>query len=212
MSAIHNMDVPISKEPQWLWQTSDRWLNTIEKCIGKNKIVDEYSEQVLKVKNYDLKNEMIWLKQYITNSNSPVVFSHNDMQEGNILIHNDLEDDEVIDKNDQLVLIDFEYCSYNYRGFDLANHFLEWTYDYTNPDYPYYYELPENYPTNEQMMLFINEYLQVSDIQSIPDDIVAEVRAFSLASHFFWGLWACANAPLSQIPFGYWVSLVVYHS
>lgn len=50
----------------------------------------------------------------------------------------------------KLVLIDYEYCSYNYRGFDLANHFVEWTYDYTNPEYPNYYERFDQYPTLEQ--------------------------------------------------------------
>lgn len=50
----------------------------------------------------------------------------------------------------KLVLIDFEYCAYNYRGFDIANHFQEWSYDYTNPKHPFYYENQENSPTLEQ--------------------------------------------------------------
>lgn len=50
----------------------------------------------------------------------------------------------------KLFLIDFEYCAYNYRGFDMANHFQEWAYDYTNPEYPFYYENQENTPTLEQ--------------------------------------------------------------
>ena len=28
--------------------------------------------------------------------------------------------------DENLVFIDFEYCAYNYRGFDIANHFCEW--------------------------------------------------------------------------------------
>ena len=32
--------------------------------------------------------------------------------------------------SDPVVLIDFEFSSYNYRGFDIANHFNEWMYDY----------------------------------------------------------------------------------
>lgn len=50
----------------------------------------------------------------------------------------------------KLVLIDFEYCAYNYRGFDIANHFQEWSYDYTNPEPPFYFENQENCPTIEQ--------------------------------------------------------------
>lgn len=54
----------------------------------------------------------------------------------------------------ELMIIDFEYCAYNYRGFDLANHFLEWTFDYTNPEFPHYYHKKEQYPNREQKVLF----------------------------------------------------------
>lgn len=50
----------------------------------------------------------------------------------------------------RLVLIDFEYCAYNYRGFDIANHFQEWGYDYTNPEHPFYFENQEDCPNLEQ--------------------------------------------------------------
>ncbi|XP_044738084.1 choline/ethanolamine kinase isoform X1 [Chrysoperla carnea] len=210
MGIIHSMDIPISKEPQWIWKTAERWINTVETCVVKDqKCRTQYNEQILKIKNYDLKNELIWLQQYVNNLKSPVVFCHNDMQEGNILIQqqNACTDETVtssIGDNDQLILIDYEYCSYNYRGFDMANHFLEWTYEYTNPEYPFFYELPNNYPTKEQQLNFIQEYIKVTGTTSEPSEILTEIRVFSLASHFFWGLWGCANAPLSQIPFGYW--------
>lgn len=55
-----------------------------------------------------------------------------------------------------LMIIDFEYCAYNYRGFDLANHFLEWTIDYRCNEYPFFYHRKIQYPTVEQ---------QVSDSQ-----------------------------------------------
>ena len=32
--------------------------------------------------------------------------------------------------SDPVMLIDYEFSSYNYRAFDLANHFNEWMYDY----------------------------------------------------------------------------------
>lgn len=51
-----------------------------------------------------------------------------------------------------LIIIDFEYCAYNYRGFDLANHFVEWTMDYTNKEFPFYYHKKEQYPTVEQQV------------------------------------------------------------
>lgn len=44
------------------------------------------------------------------------------------------------------------------------------------------------------------------------DRIMMEIKIFSLASHLFWGLWSIVNAKLSEIPFGYWVSVsIVIH-
>lgn len=60
--------------------------------------------------------------------------------------------DQPCDGEPELMIIDFEYCAYNYRGFDLANHFLEWTFDYTNTAAPYFYHRPEQYPTREQQV------------------------------------------------------------
>lgn len=55
----------------------------------------------------------------------------------------------------ELIIIDFEYCAYNYRGFDLANHFMEWTMDYTNKEFPFYYHKPEQYSNKEQQVSYI---------------------------------------------------------
>lgn len=73
------------------------------------------------------------------------MFCHNDVQEGNVLLKEG-------NSTRQLVVIDFEYCSYNYRGFDFANHFCEWTCDYSNEDHPYFWLSPENFPSIEQQV------------------------------------------------------------
>lgn len=75
------------------------------------------------------------------------MFCHNDLQEGNIL----MKENEPSGGR-SLCLIDYEYCSYNYRGFDLANHFVEWTYDYTSPKYPHYTVNRELFPTKDQQV------------------------------------------------------------
>lgn len=250
MAAIHSMDVPLSKEPNWLWKTMGKWLKTVKEerlstnNTGKN---DEEQRIIKQLKSVDFEKEMEWLKKFLATVESPVVFCHNDMQEGNILILEDeiqsTSDDEytfedskksqyvltqfddtntsdsihshISDSGEpKLVLIDFEYCAYNYRGFDIANHFQEWSYDYTNPESPFYYENQENCPTLEQKEIFIKEYLKhyhsnhsEKDVEPSIDDVnqlLSEVDAFALASHLFWSLWSVVNASKSQIPFGYW--------
>ena len=44
----------------------------------------------------------------------PLVFSHNDLLPGNVLIRKD---------NNKYVFIDYEYSSYNYDFYDIANYF-----------------------------------------------------------------------------------------
>ncbi|XP_052758111.1 choline/ethanolamine kinase isoform X2 [Galleria mellonella] len=267
MAAIHSMDVPLSKEPNWLWKTMAKWLKTVreERLSSTNHGKNEQEQQVIKkLKSVDYEKEIEWLKKFIATIDSPVVFCHNDMQKGNILLLEDVvqstgdedvsvyvqtydtdspksnkennhtktsfetmtqyEDQNTSDSiishmsdsgEPKLVLIDFEYCAYNYRGFDIANHFQEWMYDYNNPEYPFYDEVLENYPTLEQKEIFIKEYLKhyqsnLSDAKdttpSIDDvnQLLSEVDALALATHLFWSLWSMVNASKSNIPFGYW--------
>ena len=56
------------------------------------------------------------LKQKLTRVASPIVFGHNDLLGANILE----------DMAGRVVFIDFEYGEYNYRGFDIGNHFCEY--------------------------------------------------------------------------------------
>ncbi|XP_012059021.1 PREDICTED: choline/ethanolamine kinase [Atta cephalotes] len=202
MGQTHMMQIPISKEPTWLWDTINNWFNTttdILENIVNEDIDSRQLDNISTIKCINFEHEINWLKTIITQQKYPVTFCHNDMQEGNILLlHNT--------RKPKLVLIDFEYCSYNYRGFDIANHFAEWQYDYTTSEYPFFHERPAAGPTKEQKLNFIRAYLRtLSKEGSLEEErIMMEIRIFSLASHLFWGLWSIVNAKLSQIPFGYW--------
>lgn len=54
-----------------------------------NKLSGEVPECVRPMLNIDLHEEMKWLRKTLEAVNSPVVFCHNDMQEGNILLNQD---------------------------------------------------------------------------------------------------------------------------
>ncbi|EAA12861.4 AGAP007957-PA [Anopheles gambiae str. PEST] len=319
MAAIHSMDIPVSKEPDWIWNTMARWLKGIagtletmerDRANGNVKkaggIGDQSGEEASIITTMDLAGEVEWLRSVIESEDFPVVFCHNDLQEGNILLRqdyptvsepsfrecttldnfdesaqldshfssilisnggvvssnesvspsdgniglnrssrtlpipfhfrkrsldhdsmeNDLDNtrDSVLSGNSQalsdansstdgepeLMIIDFEYCAYNYRGFDLANHFLEWTFDYTNTQSPYFYHKLDQYPTAEQQEKFITQYLShlsppMEDGLEIGDQVEQvrrEVQCFTMASHLFWSLWAIVNV-YQEIEFGY---------
>lgn len=93
MAAIHSLDIPVSKEPDWLWNTMNRWLKSVETTLetfrkdqtNGNKRID--GDEI--ITDLDLRAEVEWLKSVIDREDHPVVFSHNDLQEGNILLRED---------------------------------------------------------------------------------------------------------------------------
>ena len=56
------------------------------------------------------------------------------------------------------MVIDFEYAGYNTRGFDIGNHFCEWTADY-HSDIPSVLH-PDKYPTKEEQLNFLEAYME----------------------------------------------------
>ncbi|KAG7197551.1 hypothetical protein KM043_000167 [Ampulex compressa] len=148
MGQIHTMQVPISKEPTWLWDTMAR-------CYG-----------------FGRGNKVVQIPRHAKQAPCSVLSQRHAR-----------------------------------GGFDIANHFVEWQYDYTAPEYPFFHERAGAGPTREQQLSFMRRYLRTMGKEGSSEEeerIMMEVKLFSLASHLFWGLWSIVNAKLSQIPFGYW--------
>lgn len=209
MAKVHTLNVPINKEPTWLFEKMQNWMNFVKGEIRLDKLNDEQKEIAVDLLSQDFEKEFAWLKPVLLKAKSPVLFCHNDLQEGNILVP-----EGVAAFEDKIVFIDFEYCSYNFRAFDIANHFCEWCFDYCNPEYPHFFAREGEYPSISQQLNFIRSYLKNFDSTcketEIPievnneDHLLEEVLIFTLASHFLWTLWGMVNAQNSQIQFGYW--------
>ncbi|XP_006633835.3 choline/ethanolamine kinase [Lepisosteus oculatus] len=206
MSRFHGMSMPFNKEPKWLFGTIERYMQQILKLKFTR---EAHVKKFNRLMNYNLPEELKSLRKLLESTPSPVVFCHNDVQEGNILM---LEDRDPSSK-EKLMLIDFEYSSYNYRGFDIGNHFCEWAFDYTYNQWPFFKANLENYPNRQQQLHFIRHYLSESngnagnssqeDQSKIEEEMIMETNRFALASHFLWGLWSIVQAKLSTIEFGY---------
>lgn len=63
-----------------------------------------------------LKIEFQQLYDVLSKIDSPVIFAHNDLLTGNILID---------EKTDKVRFIDYEYAAYNFQAFEIGNHFAE---------------------------------------------------------------------------------------
>lgn len=200
LAQFHTLDMPLCKEPRFISDMVDKWLIDVDESLKRNRNPKD-AQFVQKFKSYNLSKEWEVLRETLASVHSPVVFSHNDLQEGNILYFKDGPD-----PSKRLTVIDWEYCSYNYRGNDFGNHFCEWTYDYHIDTYPYYKETPENYPTREQQYEFFRAYLQESGREireEVLSDMYMEANTFALLSHYFWGLWSILQNDMSNIQFGF---------
>uniref|UniRef100_A0A674CGW8 Ethanolamine kinase n=1 Tax=Salmo trutta TaxID=8032 RepID=A0A674CGW8_SALTR len=206
MAKFHGMRMPFNKEPKWLFGTIDKYLNQVMRLTFTR---ESHIRKFARLRSCNLPQEMESLKSLLDSTHSPVVFCHNDCQEGNVLLLSGREGSD----GQKLMLIDFEYSSYNYRGFDIGNHFCEWMYDYTNDKFPFFHVNSKNYPTKAQQLHFIGSYLSetdqgfqnlsTEDQMKLKEELFVEVNRFALASHFFWGLWSMIQARISTIEFGY---------
>ncbi|RAH87168.1 choline kinase [Aspergillus japonicus CBS 114.51] len=105
-----------------------------------------------------------WLISSCGGSNAlkqQLVFAHNDTQYGNLLRMEPSQESPLLrpeNKHKQLVVIDFEYASANTPGFEFANHFSEWCYNYHDAERPWACNNTV-YPTPAQQRQFISAYL-----------------------------------------------------
>ncbi|KAJ1678362.1 hypothetical protein EV182_004202 [Spiromyces aspiralis] len=181
----HMVDLPGDSNPQ-LFATLSKWLNDIPETFDSVIKQKQFTEQFDMAQ---IRTELELLRTELTKLNSPVVFSHNDLLSANIIYN---------EAKGEISFIDYEYGTYNYRGFDIANHFCE----YAGFECDY-----SRYPSKKQQLLWFRIYLETyNHIPPTDKDLEAlfnEVAKFSLASHFYWGLWALVQASISDIDFDY---------
>jgi len=167
-----------------LWATIRKFASNVPEQYedsGKNRILSELPID-------QLVQEIDELERALAKLNSPVVFCHNDLLHKNIIINKQL---------DKVSFIDFEYATYNPRGFDIGNHFNE--YAGFDPDYTLY-------PLKDRQYMFFESYLAGAGI-AVNDanlhKLYVEANQYALASHLFWGFWALVQGQNSDINFGF---------
>jgi len=94
----------------------------------KDKFSDKEKERLNLVNKLIDEQEIDWLSSHLKAYSDDLVVSHNDPLNGNILKL----------PSGELKLIDFEYCTYNFRACDIAGFLLESLIDYTVDHDPYF--------------------------------------------------------------------------
>ncbi|CAH3162035.1 unnamed protein product [Porites lobata] len=204
LAEYHHMELPLSKEPVFMWKIMSGWCKEVEELH-----INEQDKAVTlaKIKSMNLMDEYYFLRNYLEKATTPgpVTFCHNDLQEGNILrIPKDGQENNEEDMD--IMFIDFEYSAYNYRAFDLANHFCEWMSDYSVPAPSYFSLSLSKYPSKEQQLLFVRAYLgrntPINGTICAPTieetELLDQIDRFVLASHFLYGLWGVIQEGFSS--------------
>lgn len=128
-----------------------------------------------------------------------VVYCHNDLLSGNILLISGGGDTP--SSSSSVRLIDYEYAAPNYLGYDLANCFCEHC-----GFLPF--NIDVDFPTVEAQTHFFSAYLETLGVPVAPEEkeefmaaMREQVQLFSLASHLWWGYWATIQAKNSTLDF-----------
>ncbi|CAG8465084.1 2131_t:CDS:10 [Ambispora leptoticha] len=207
LAKFHRVEIAGSKKPV-LFDKIRRWLNQGEQWNGSRsrlssrmtnysffQVPEKYTDPKVNEKfasNLNLKRlkeELYFLEEQLAKPNYPVVFCHNDLLYPNIIYK---------DEN-SVTFIDFEYGGYNYRGFDIGNHFntfAGWQCDYSL------------YPTKEFQLVWLRHYLssfhpetEVTDAEV--ENLYREVAKFQLASLFYCSVWTLLSSEFSDIKYDF---------
>ncbi|KAJ3228225.1 hypothetical protein HK099_005235 [Clydaea vesicula] len=182
----HHTELPGVQKKPLLFKTLKKWVSAVPEKYSNEKVQFQFEEF------FDIKllnKELSFLEKELSQYKDATVFSHNDLLSGNIILQR---------KSNSVTFIDYEYGCYNYRGFDISNHFNE----FAGFDCDY-----KKYPNLDFQRFWCREYL-LEFLKSEPCDtqvelLMVEVDKFSLSSHFYWCLWALVQANVSNIDFDY---------
>ena len=176
------MDVPIKKS-HWLFRDMDENYGQTEKNLTQNQMIKELNCETLL--EHNLKDEINWIKDMFVKSKAPMTFTHNDFVLNNIMI---VDNDDNRDSN--IVLCDFEYSSYGYRGQDFGTFFSEWGRSWNQYDYDLY-EFPEDSTIKELIDSYVKESEKIlgksyseNEINSV-EQILKEAKLFVLIKTLF---------------------------
>ncbi|KAG6401613.1 hypothetical protein SASPL_138477 [Salvia splendens] len=159
---FHEVEIPGSREPQ-LW-------NDISKFFSRAltlKFDDSEKQKKYEMVSFEeINKEINGLKVAMADRfNAPVVYCHNDLLSGNLMLN---------ENEGKLYFIDFEYGSYSYRGFDLGNHFNEYAGSTTVITICIY-------PSQDEQFNFFRHYLK----PDTPHEAKMSPINFDYLSYFF---------------------------
>lgn len=196
MKQLHGVDLgedcPFGRGPDFLWNALSSWYESIERHAADTRF------ELFNLA--ELGKELQWLVEKVKDETKgcPVVLGHNDLQYGN-LMQNTREPHDVC-------FIDYEYSGYVPLAFELANFFAEFSADY---DADVVCDYVNRGVSEAERLSFYEQYLmarpnQAEDVsEKTLKTLDAQVSAYMLVNHMFWGLWGLLQTVTSTIEFNF---------
>ena len=161
IARYHLVDFPIAKQA---WDVE----SLVKSCYqifqsNKKRICEDFltPEQVSACKvflDYDVESDLRLILETLPKVNSRLVFAHNDINRSNVLMRN---------SDRGVLLIDYEFSAYNYRAFDLGNHFALKMFDLGADKL----DTGAPFPSEDYMREFILSYVSmINDSNDKPKD------------------------------------------
>jgi ethanolamine kinase len=193
-----------------LWTLLDKW-------------IDSMPTNVLDATPQELRHELAWFRKTF-GTNGPEVVAHCDLLSGNIIVppnwnSNGSQKRHSVDISSdssapytpsQLVtFIDYEYALPAPRGFDIANHFMEWQGLDCRTEL-----IPEPRKSNPVLRFWVHHYLSsfnyykkktgpLRPSEQDVDKVIDELVSWWGMPGFYWGIWAAIQSTISEIDFDY---------
>uniref|UniRef100_A0A1B6CIE0 ethanolamine kinase n=2 Tax=Clastoptera arizonana TaxID=38151 RepID=A0A1B6CIE0_9HEMI len=192
VACIHKLDygISVTRSPS-LWKKCAKYISLIPNTYSKNEKQSKYLNIVKGGVDF-LRQELDSLESNLREQESPIVFCHNDLLLGNIIL-----------EEDSVTFIDYEYASYNYQAFDIGNHFDEFA-GVATVDYSLY---PDRDLQWDWLRIYLEEYnCDIENYQVTEKDIerlYVQVNKFAIAASFMWGVWSLVQAHVSDIDFDF---------
>ncbi|KAK9122633.1 hypothetical protein Sjap_012235 [Stephania japonica] len=184
---FHGLEVPGRMEII-LWDRLRNWLSAAKSVCPPEEA------QMLRLEAMD--EEVSCLEEELCRGNHQCIgFCHNDLQYGNIMMDEETR---------SITIIDYEYAGHNPVAFDIGNHFCEMAADY-HTDIPHILDFTK-YPDLEERRRFVHVYLSSSGDEPSDfevEELLQDIRKYTLASHLLWGLWGIISAHVNKIDFDY---------
>ena len=215
----HSIDFPVKQDSMRgraaLWATMERWLALVPGEYKQPAIQQKFVENINILGCDIISREIELMQSRLEHSpHSRVVFCHNDLLAANIIYHEATSDPDI---EAHVSFIDYEYGSYSYDCFDIANHFNEFCgveCDFSKfPAAPVQKQWIRHYlreskrirtasknaTENNNNNSTADSYVSDDEVDNLYDD----VQKFALVSHFFWAIWGLVQASVSDIDFDY---------